>query len=814
MIEKFRRLYMKQVAGHSNSKSDYSFRLMKSICLILTLFYLPLAYSQNSYILDGEVLNATGEPLEFGNLYVYNSSDSSIIEGALITDGKFESPAIEEPSIYIKITAFGFKDYYKTVQNDKNADTISFGAVYLVSDVLDVSLGAVTIVGDIPIFENDGTSTIINVEKTILSASITPLEILKKSPGVMVNGSSVTILGRGNAAIFLNGQRITVDQLNSIPVDQIVKFEIIRNPSAIYDGDAAAVIKVITKNYHREGTNISLRQLVTYPPFMTNSAFGINFKKKKLSLNFNYGFTKGESWNTRVQTTERAGLYTTNLDVLETTDILGNIVSGGIGYQLDSNQTITLGYSGVFNAIGIDVLSKNTITANQINKYDVSNIGLINIQNNNFIANYTRSLDTLGSNVFVGTQYILSGFGMKDSITEDITKDQLYLGRTEKRINAENSFNIFSSQVDFEKYISVKTSFAGGLKFSNTQTSGNFEMDNFSNNTWVNNPLFSSTTKFDENIFAAYLEFKTSWKSIDILLGLRCEHTDAKGQTTQQGQLSLNRSYDWFLPSVIFSKQITEKINLTLSYTNSTGRPSYGDLDPKVFYIDSLTSKQGNPLLLPQRDHAITAAINVGPIKLDVTYYRSINAFKEILREGLIGTNSVTLYKENVDADRLYCTIGIPLKNKVVTSYIYYIIGWDKVIGDFGDFTTFDLTPSHYVYVYNQIKVKNLFNIELTGKFSSGRFDGIYKDLSTFDLSLGVSRTFFKDKLKCQLLANDIFFTQRSAGTYYIGDYSVKYLMKNSSQYLRLSLSYKFGRLKRDQNQLIEVGTDEKKRTK
>jgi hypothetical protein len=794
-----------------NSKRASSFRLMRSICLVLTLLYAPMVYSQNTYVLDGLILDSTGVPLEFGNLYIYNPSDSSIIEGALITDGKFVSPVIVEPSVYIKITSFGYTDYFQSAKNAEKADTISIGTIHLVSDI---TFGPVTVVGETPIFENDGTSTIVNVAKTILSASITPLEILKKSPGILVNGSSVIVLGRGNAALYLNGQKITVDQLNNIPVDQILKFEIIRNPSARYDGDAAAVIKVITKNYRREGTNIGLRQSLTYPPFMSNSIFGINYKKKKLSLNFNYGFTKGEQWNTGLQSTERVGLYATDLDVLETTNLLGHIVSGGIGYELDSNQTITFGYSGTFNAIGIDVLSKNTITSTQVSQYDVSNNGLLNINNNNFVANYTRAFDTLGSNLFVGTQYTMSGFGMYDSITEHITTDNIFLGQTKKRINGENSFNIFSSQVDFEKYTSDKTSFAGGLKYSNAQTSGSFEMDIFSNNTWVGIPLFSSTTKFDENIYAAYSEFKTSWKSLNILVGLRYEHTDAKGITTQQGQLSLDRSYNWFLPSIILSKNVHKKIKLSLSYTTSTGRPSYNDLNPVVFYIDSLTSKQGNPLLLPQRDHAISATINVGPMKLDLTYYRSINAFKDIVREGLTGDNSVTLFKENVDADRLYGTIGIPLKNKVITTYIYYLIGWDKVIGDYGDFTTFDLAPSHYVYMYNQIRVKKLFNIELIGSYSSGRYDGIYKDISSYDLSVGVSREFFKKKLKCQLIANDVFFTQRTAGTYYIGDYSVNYLRKNSSRYVRLSLSYKFGRLKQDQNKLIEVGTGEKDRIK
>ncbi len=792
-------------------KGFVQFNIMKGICLFLTLFPVPEVFAQSTYTLVGEVQDSVGLPLDIGNVYIYRSEDSTLITGTYIDEGKFQSPPLSVQNVIIKITSFGYTDYFKGVENRNNADTVSVGVLKLVPEV---GLGPVEVFGHVPIFETDGTTTIINVDKTILSASLTPLEILKKSPGVLVDGSSVSVMGRGNAAIFHNGQKITVDQLNTIPVDQIVKFEIIKNPSSRYDSDAAAVILVITKNYYQEGINFQVRQALTYPPFMSNTGLGINYIGKKLSLNFNYGFTTGSTWNTRDQETERAGFYTTDMSVRETSKINGNIFSAGIGYDLDSTQKVTLGYSGAFNKLGVDVKSDNLISATEVTRYQVVNTGDIDILNNNLIVNYRKSLDTLGSNIFAGSQYTLTSIKVNDDIVEDLTINNIFQGTTERRINSENGFNIFAAQVDFEKYFSENTRLMGGVKYSSARTSGNFKMDNFVQNQWENDTLFSSKTQFDEDIYAAYTEVGFSFKSLDILTGLRYEFTDANGITTQQGQLSLNRQYQWVLPSVSLTKELSEKLKLTLSYTTAVGRPSYNDLDPKVFYIDSLTSKQGNPLLLPQIDHAVGATLNLGPMRLDFTYYRSFNAFKDIVREGISGPNSVTLYKENVDADRYYASLTVPFRNNVITSYLYYLVGWDKVIGEFGDFTQFNLAPTHYIYLYNSLKVKDLFNFELIGSYSSGRFDGIFKDISTYDLSLGLSREFFKKKLKCQLLANDVFFTKRTAGTYYIGDYAVKYLTRNSTQYLRLSMSYKFGRLKKSTNEIIEVGSKEGDRTK
>lgn len=787
--------------------------ITSGILLVLFLGTATKGFSQIKYKITGAVLDEDQTPLFQGNIIVYNSTDSTFITGALIRDGQFELPLITLPQVIVKITDLEHIAEYINVNNHSNADFVSIGQIILKPNNV---LNEVVVTNYVPLFESEGTTTIVNVDNTILSASNTPLEILKKLPGVIVKDGEVSILGKGQIAIYMDGQRISAQQLDNIPVNDIIKFEIIKDPSARYDGDVTAVIKVITRHYHYEGINVNVRSSVAFPFFMSNSAVGLNYRKNKWSIKTNYGLTVGNTWQHNQIKTEKTNLFNTELDIEENANIISQSINTGISYEIDSLSSTTIEYNNNLSNFDVDAFSQNTISTFQISNYEASINGNIKQTNHNFIGNYNRRLDTLGSNLFIGGQYTDYQFNMNESVSEDITINNLFLMNQQRKIESSNHINIVSVQADYEKYFYKGLQIGIGAKYSNAKTIGALNMGNLINSDWVNIPSFSSNTLFTENIIAAYATFKTVFKSFNVSGGLRFEHTEALGETTQQDQLNLTRTYNWLLPSFLINKQLNKKlgIDVSLSYNTSVGRPSYNDLDPKVIYIDSLTSKQGNPLLLPQRDHAITAALNLGPMKFDATYYHSFNAFKNVVKEGLTGENSITLYRENVEADRLYTTITVPFGNKIVSNYIYYLVGWDKVLGQQADFSKIDLAPTHYVYVYSQIKVKEWCSIELIGNYSSGRFDGVFNDISTYTLSAGVSKSFFNNNLKCSILANDIFFSEREAGTFYYNDYTQEYLRKGSSRFIRFSINYKFGRLRHENYQTTNVGNEESQRIK
>lgn len=126
-----------------------------------------------------------------------------------------------------------------------------------------------------------------------------------------------------------------------------------------------------------------------------------------------------------------------------------------------------------------------------------------------------------------------------------------------------------------------------------------------------------STTKpayyhLQESITAAY--FQTGWHNRYVSLqgGFRWDHTRAdignfngvtNGSTTDYEFQSRNAGYDYLLPSVLASFNISPKMKLRAAFTETVGRPNYGDYGAATsttFDGATVNISQGNPNLKPR----------------------------------------------------------------------------------------------------------------------------------------------------------------------------------------------------------------------
>src|SRR4030095_1737463 len=109
---------------------------------------------------------------------------------------------------------------------------------------------------------------------------------------------------------------------------------------------------------------------------------------------------------------------------------------------------------------------------------------------------------------------------------------------------------------------------------------------------------------YDENINAAYITVNKQLKKWSLQGGLRVENTIAKGfQVTNDS--TFKRDFTNLFPSAFISYAIDKNNSLTVSYSRRITRPSYQDLNPFTYFLDSLSYRQGNPYLLPQFSHNI-----------------------------------------------------------------------------------------------------------------------------------------------------------------------------------------------------------------
>lgn len=127
----------------------------------------------------------------------------------------------------------------------------------------------------------------VNVSGTVLATSSSVNELLGRVPNVVVADGEISVVGKGEAIIYLNGVLINYERFAPIPVSQIAKIEVISNPSSRYDAEGKAVINIITKQNRESGITGTANQHTTVSKFggtSYNTLLDFSYSKGKFSL--------------------------------------------------------------------------------------------------------------------------------------------------------------------------------------------------------------------------------------------------------------------------------------------------------------------------------------------------------------------------------------------------------------------------------------------------------------------------------------------------------------------------------------------------
>ena len=233
---------------------------LKNTFLLFCILCTPLILSaQETFGIKGGIVDSNGVNIESGNVIILSPADSSVIKGTHFWDGAFELYGLEETDILFKVTATGYTPFFEHKLLTPGADSlIDLGTFQLKVSVQ--NLEGVDVVFVKPMFERQVGKLIVNVEGTILSERGSLLDLLRSAPNVIVrSNSSVSVVGKGAAIIYLDGQRInSVEMLSAISANDVSRIEVIDSPSARYDAEGNAVIEIITKKGAMDGYQGSL----------------------------------------------------------------------------------------------------------------------------------------------------------------------------------------------------------------------------------------------------------------------------------------------------------------------------------------------------------------------------------------------------------------------------------------------------------------------------------------------------------------------------------------------------------------------------
>ena len=764
------------------------------------------------------------DSLLLGNVLLLSPSDSSLIRGAHFDFGVFSITHESSEPVLLKMTSFGFRDYYVSIRSDQLGQKIDLGTIKMQQITND--LGAVEVTASVPLFDKGPEGgLLVNVQKTVLASSTSVLEVLSKSPNVLVDGSTISVVGRGEALLYRNGKRISVEQLGAISVQSVDKIEIISNPSAKYDAEGRAVINIIMVVNNAEGFEVSLIQNFIFARhFLWGPAAGINYRKGKFSVNANYSVTLGKDWNEGQYGRDiitSSGLFSNEHSHKENTRLtyVGNH-SLGVAYQLNDKHSVSAEYSGLYNVFDLDVEGDNNVTSptNDATRLRTRNKGNTTNVNNAGSLNYTGIIDTLGSTIFVGTQVSLFNNQLNDLIDETIySNDQLVSSATRNNVGF-NDISIITGRVDIAKKMRNEMSFEYGAKYGDVSNRSKIDLySRTGGSDFTLIPGYSNDFEYRERIPAAYLQWKGSLsKKANYSIGLRSEYSMIKGVSNTLSQTVLDTTYFNVFPNATLSFAPSDNWNYSLTYTSRISRPKYQDLDPFLWYQDSLTSIQGNPFLLPELVQGGEAAVQYKTYSFKMGYNHSVNPSRMVIWPGSTGDGSVLMRRSNLQAKHsAYASVSVPFKvKKVWSSFNTVSLTYDRYQDSRPEFQIGNITPQLYAYSYNRIKVKKWFNIELIFDYEGTRDDGIYRDEARYSLSAGLSKFMMRGDLQLRFLANDVLQTYREKGSVTIGQVSSNYDRQLNTNFYRFSVTYYFGKLRQVKYKNQSTGAEEFDRIK
>jgi outer membrane receptor protein involved in Fe transport len=627
--------------------------------------------------ISGNINDATGKPLDAVSISLLAGKDSTPTN-MTTTDasGHFSVNHVSPGKYRLSASHVGYATWLsQPVEITIARPSLALDPIVLRSS--DSSLDQVTVVGKRPLIENKIDKTVVNVEASATNGGLTALEVLEKSPGVIVdNDGNISLKGKPGVLVLIDGKptylsaQDLASYLKNMPASQLDQVEIMSQPPAKYDAAGnSGVINLITKRNKNNGFNGSITlSAIIARYFKSPNSLTFNWRQGKINLFGSYGYAWWDGFgDTHANTSLRENAstafdrYTVQHTYGRYSD-RGQSFRAGIDYFTDRNTTLgfsvngnvdnewfTSGSTTDFYDSGHNYVQYNI--AHSLNKTPQTHIG--------FNGNLTRKLDGKGSELSFDADYIF--YNTPGTFTsnnylynvDNLPSDAPYLlnGLLPSKID------ISSIKGDYKKVLSPDITVESGFKSSYVTTDNNavYTLYNDTVKSWQPDTSISNHFIYKENINAAYVNWQQKFGKLSMQLGLRAEQTNTNGNQTVKS-VDFSRHYLQLFPTAYFTYKTDENQTFGISYGRRIERPSYQSLNPFRFQLDRYTYEQGNPDLQPQFSNNVELSYNYkGQLNVTANYTLTTGIISDaIITFKQPGDSNYTIYQtsQNIASQR------------------------------------------------------------------------------------------------------------------------------------------------------------------
>lgn len=772
--------------------------------------------------IKGKVVDMDSQmPMEYANISIFNSTDSTLVTGGITNqNGEFSIDKLPLGSYYVEANFIGFnKTRIRNITINADKRLIDLGTIKL--EASHQELGDVQVVAERQRMEYKVDKKVINVAQDINAAGGTAVDVLENTPSVQVDiDGNVSLRGSSSFTVFIDGRPSALsgsDALQQIPASALETIEIITNPSAKYDPDGqAGIINLVTKKNALAGFDGIVNASATTDESRAID-FTLNHKNAKRNLMFGFDTNKRIS-NAEIDS-ERKTWTTNSTDTLfQTANGDRKFERGGYkfkaGLDLFLTEKTTLGFSANAGTFNFD--SKNATDVYYLSlpanteKFTLASEDAD--RNNRFVdasVNFLHKYNAEGTHKLEGMIYFRNRTGDDEEYQSELNQASNLYDLQIRTTDSEDSQD-YRAKLDYTRPLGANGKLEAGLQSRLERDKEDYRFEDFDagSQQWINNPDFTSSMNFDRDIHAIYTTLTTKISQFDLMAGLRGEYTKRITKHASD-EYKLDR-FDWF-PSLHASYNISEATQLMASYSRRINRPGGRDLDPFPTYMNQTTIRVGNPDLKPEYTNSLDLSFlqrfGQSFASIDGFYRKTSNVMSRVSSvddDGLMTMTSVNTDKSTSLGGELMVNLEITkwfLLNSSVSVYQYSLKG--EYDGEYIDRSSTNVDGRANA----SFKFTSSSRLQLSGNFRGASVSAQGDQDPFFYSDISYRQEFMKRKLTATLSMKDIFGTAGWGGTSSGSNFNSKFKFQHAPRVVELALSFKLNNYKTENKR--DNGTNE-----
>ncbi|MGN6493076.1 MAG: TonB-dependent receptor domain-containing protein [Agriterribacter sp.] len=793
--------------------------------------------------LYGKVLDSTGKALAEASVLILENKfnpETKKLKPVLLkgvstrNNGEFsleELPIVSK--LKLRISAVGYKPYEQDIEPlGKNFDK-DLGNIILVEEVK--QLETVVVTAEKPLMKMDIDKKTFNVDKNIVTAGGTAVDVMRNVPSLQVDIDGNVKLRNAAPQLFVDGRPTTLT-LDQIPADAIESVEVITNPSAKYDasGGNAGILNIVLKKNRKSGYNGNVMAGIDRRGGWNA---GGNFNLRQDKINFSASVMTNQMRNRTTGTVDRynhgdtaVNIFQDNLNKTRGGFIFGKV---GLDYFVTNRTTLSasvIRVNGKFRPQEmIDIRTDSLFGGNTYSKFsDRFSKSSREFNALGFQAGVKHNFKTPGEE-WTADFNMFNGKGEGDALyTTQYYNDNGNVSGTQLQQNISTGKNNFITvQTDYVKPFKGSTKLETGLRAQFTTTENN-------NENLIRYPgaedfikIAAATTNYKNtnNVYAAYVSLASNiGEKFGYKVGVRAESSEYSGKLLNSGEKFSNKYPVSLFPSLFLSQKLNNKQELQFSVTRRINRPNFFQLIPYTDYTDSLNITRGNPNLVPEftytAEFSYSKTFKGNNTFLASAYYKYTNDlitryYDTAVNEISGKTDYISTYINANSA--LSYGLELTSVNKItkwwdLTSNVNLYnsrINTDNIAG-----TSQDPMWSVFGKLNNNFKLPKNFTIQLSADYQSktnlpitttqqfgppmssaqSASQGYIK--AFYGVDLAIKKTFLKDNAASATLSFNDIFRSRKSDQYSQGvGFEQYYYRLNNPQMVRLTVALRFGKV-------------------